>query len=107
MALTVDAEHPDRSRCAPGNCERILEALDEAGIRATFPVQHAATPTAPTPGGRAVDTPTAQGTRFWPLERGKDGVTLSRSGQYALGGTQGNQRCDPFRSPPSAGLGKG
>ena len=57
VALTVDAEHPDRRRCAPGNCERILEAPDEAGIRATFPVQHAATPTAPTPGGRAVDTP--------------------------------------------------
>ena len=36
-----------------------------------------------------------------------DGVTLSRSGQYARGGTQGNQRCDPFRRPPSAGLGKG
>jgi len=39
VALTVDAEHPDRSRCGPGNCERVLEALAKAGVRATFFLQ--------------------------------------------------------------------
>jgi peptidoglycan/xylan/chitin deacetylase (PgdA/CDA1 family) len=37
--LTIDAEHPDGSRCAPGNCQRILEQLDRAGVRATFFLQ--------------------------------------------------------------------
>jgi peptidoglycan/xylan/chitin deacetylase (PgdA/CDA1 family) len=39
IALTFDAEHPDRPRAAPGNADRILDALDQAGIRATFFVQ--------------------------------------------------------------------
>jgi len=39
VALTFDAEHPDRSRCAPGTQEGILDALDEAGLRATFFLQ--------------------------------------------------------------------
>jgi peptidoglycan/xylan/chitin deacetylase (PgdA/CDA1 family) len=39
VALTVDAEHPDRRSCAPGNIERILAVLDRAGIRATFFLQ--------------------------------------------------------------------
>jgi peptidoglycan/xylan/chitin deacetylase (PgdA/CDA1 family) len=39
VALTVDAEHPDGSRCAPGNCLRILGTLDQAGVRATFFLQ--------------------------------------------------------------------
>jgi hypothetical protein len=59
VALTVDAEPPDRRRCAPGNGERILEALDEAGIRATFPSNTRPPRPPPLPGGRAVDTPTA------------------------------------------------
>ncbi len=39
VALTFDAEHPDRPRCPPGNIERILDILAEAGVRATFFVQ--------------------------------------------------------------------
>jgi peptidoglycan-N-acetylglucosamine deacetylase len=39
VVLTIDAEHPDRSRCAPGNCLRILGSLDQAGVRATFFLQ--------------------------------------------------------------------
>lgn len=39
VALTFDAEHPDRPLCPPGNAEHILHALAEAGARATFFVQ--------------------------------------------------------------------
>lgn len=39
VALTFDAEHPDRPRCPPGNAERILDVLRSAGVRATFFVQ--------------------------------------------------------------------
>lgn len=39
IALTLDAEHPDRPLCPPGNIERILDALKAAGVRATFFVQ--------------------------------------------------------------------
>ena len=39
MALTFDAEHPDRPWCPPGNAERILETLEAKGVRATFFVQ--------------------------------------------------------------------
>jgi peptidoglycan/xylan/chitin deacetylase (PgdA/CDA1 family) len=39
VALTFDAEHPDRPLCPPGNAESILDALAEAGAAATFFVQ--------------------------------------------------------------------
>ena len=39
VALTLDAEHPDRPLCPPGNAERLLDALGEASIRVTFFVQ--------------------------------------------------------------------
>lgn len=39
IALTFDAEHPDRPVCPPGNAGRILQALRDAGARATFFVQ--------------------------------------------------------------------
>ena len=40
MALTFDAEHPDRPWCPPGNAERILgDARRGAGVRATFFLQ--------------------------------------------------------------------
>jgi peptidoglycan-N-acetylglucosamine deacetylase len=39
VALTFDAEHPDRPHCPPGNAERILDTLGEADARATFFVQ--------------------------------------------------------------------
>jgi peptidoglycan/xylan/chitin deacetylase (PgdA/CDA1 family) len=39
VALTFDAEHPDRPWCPPGNVERILDALAAADVRATFFVQ--------------------------------------------------------------------
>lgn len=39
VALTFDAEHPDRPLCPPGNIERILDALKAAGVRATFFIQ--------------------------------------------------------------------
>jgi peptidoglycan/xylan/chitin deacetylase (PgdA/CDA1 family) len=39
VALTFDAEHPDRPWCPPGNIERILDSLARANVRATFFVQ--------------------------------------------------------------------
>ena len=36
VALTFDAEHPDRPGCPPGNAERILDTLEGSGVRATF-----------------------------------------------------------------------
>lgn len=39
VALTFDAEHPDRPRCPPDAAERILGALREAGARASFFLQ--------------------------------------------------------------------
>jgi peptidoglycan-N-acetylglucosamine deacetylase len=39
VALTFDAEHPDRPWCPPGAVDRILDALADAGARATFFVQ--------------------------------------------------------------------
>ncbi|HEY2802464.1 MAG TPA: polysaccharide deacetylase family protein [Actinomycetota bacterium] len=39
VALTFDAEHPDRKGCRPGNADRILDALRDARATATFFVQ--------------------------------------------------------------------
>jgi peptidoglycan-N-acetylmuramic acid deacetylase len=39
VALTFDAEHPDRSNASPANAGRILDALAAADARATFFVQ--------------------------------------------------------------------
>ena len=39
VALTFDAEHPDRPHCPPGNAEHILDSLRDAGARATFFIQ--------------------------------------------------------------------
>jgi peptidoglycan-N-acetylglucosamine deacetylase len=39
VALTFDAEHPDRSWCPPGNAERILDALADRSVPATFFLQ--------------------------------------------------------------------
>lgn len=39
VALTLDAEHPDRSGCPPDAAERIFDALRDEGVRATVFVQ--------------------------------------------------------------------
>ena len=39
VALTFDAEHPDRPLCPPRNAERILDVLRDAGVRASFFIQ--------------------------------------------------------------------
>jgi peptidoglycan/xylan/chitin deacetylase (PgdA/CDA1 family) len=39
VALTFDAEHPDRPLCPPGNAEKILDALAETGVVASFFLQ--------------------------------------------------------------------
>jgi peptidoglycan-N-acetylglucosamine deacetylase len=39
IALTFDAEHPDREHCPPGNDERLLDSLEAADVRATFFLQ--------------------------------------------------------------------
>lgn len=39
VALTLDAEHPDRAWCPPGNAERVLDALRDDEARATVFVQ--------------------------------------------------------------------
>lgn len=39
VALTFDAEHPDRPNAVPGTTERILDALADGDVRATFFVQ--------------------------------------------------------------------
>jgi len=39
VALTLDAEHPDRPWCPPGNADAILDTLAEREVTATFFVQ--------------------------------------------------------------------
>ena len=39
VALTFDAEHPDRPHSPPGNTQRLLDVLDQGGVRATFFLQ--------------------------------------------------------------------
>ena len=39
IALTFDAEHPDRAHCPPGASERVVATLRTAGVRATFFLQ--------------------------------------------------------------------
>ncbi len=39
IALTFDAEHPDRERCPPGNQERLLDTLESTRVRGTFFLQ--------------------------------------------------------------------
>jgi len=39
VALTFDAEHPDRPWCPPGNAEHLLDVLAEQDTRATFFIQ--------------------------------------------------------------------
>ena len=39
VALTFDAEHPDRPQCPPGAPRRILDVLAHAGLRCTFFLQ--------------------------------------------------------------------
>ena len=39
VALTFDAEHPDRTSAPPGNAARILDTLGSEGVRATFFIQ--------------------------------------------------------------------
>jgi peptidoglycan-N-acetylglucosamine deacetylase len=39
VALTIDAEHPDRPHCPPGNERRLLDVLGEEGVRASFFLQ--------------------------------------------------------------------
>jgi peptidoglycan-N-acetylglucosamine deacetylase len=39
VALTFDAEHPDRASCPPGNEARILDTLATFSVRGTFFVQ--------------------------------------------------------------------
>ncbi len=39
IALTFDAEHPDRPRCRPGVQDELLDALDRLAVRATFFIQ--------------------------------------------------------------------
>ncbi len=39
VALTFDAEHPDRPWCPPGTAERILDTLRDEAVRATIFVQ--------------------------------------------------------------------
>ncbi len=39
VALTFDAEHPDRPNCAPGTADAILDALAERAVRGTFFLQ--------------------------------------------------------------------
>jgi len=39
VALTFDAEHPDRPGCPPGNADRILDILSDEDVRSTFFIQ--------------------------------------------------------------------
>ncbi len=39
VAITLDAEHPDRPWCPPANADRILDTLGDEGARATFFLQ--------------------------------------------------------------------
>lgn len=39
VALTLDAEHPDRATCGPGVEERLVALLEDLGVRTTFFLQ--------------------------------------------------------------------
>src|SRR5262249_17423118 len=39
VAMTFDAEHPDRSQCPPGTTERVLSAIRELELPSTFFLQ--------------------------------------------------------------------
>ncbi|MEA2520687.1 MAG: peptidoglycan-N-acetylmuramic acid deacetylase [Actinomycetota bacterium] len=39
MALTFDAEHPDRSRCPAGNADSIFDVLADEGVRTSVFIQ--------------------------------------------------------------------
>jgi peptidoglycan/xylan/chitin deacetylase (PgdA/CDA1 family) len=39
VAITFDAEHPDRPSCPPGNTDRLLDTIEAEHVRATFFVQ--------------------------------------------------------------------
>jgi peptidoglycan/xylan/chitin deacetylase (PgdA/CDA1 family) len=39
VAMTFDAEHPDRSQCPPGTAEKVLATLRELDLRSTFFLQ--------------------------------------------------------------------
>ena len=39
VALTFDAEHPDRPWCPPGNAEHVFDVLSAEGVKATFFIQ--------------------------------------------------------------------
>jgi peptidoglycan-N-acetylglucosamine deacetylase len=39
VAMTFDAEHPDRSQCPPGTQEKVLATLRELDLRSTFFLQ--------------------------------------------------------------------
>jgi peptidoglycan/xylan/chitin deacetylase (PgdA/CDA1 family) len=55
VALTFDAEHPDRPGCPPGNADVILDTLRDEGIRATFFVQGRWAEAAPVTAKRIAD----------------------------------------------------
>jgi peptidoglycan-N-acetylglucosamine deacetylase len=54
VALTFDAEHPDRPGCPPGAPDRILDTLEAAGARATFFIQGRWAEAYPATAGRIV-----------------------------------------------------
>ncbi len=39
VAMTFDAEHPDRAQCPPGTTERVLATVRELDVRSTFFLQ--------------------------------------------------------------------
>jgi peptidoglycan-N-acetylglucosamine deacetylase len=55
VALTFDAEHPDRSHCPPGNEQGLLDTLSREGVRATFFLQGRWVLSHPDPARRVAD----------------------------------------------------
>jgi peptidoglycan/xylan/chitin deacetylase (PgdA/CDA1 family) len=55
VALTLDAEHPDRPWCPPGNADRIFAVLRERGVRVTVFVQGRWAESFPTTARRIAD----------------------------------------------------
>ena len=112
VALTFDAEHPDRPWCPPGNAERILDTLRDAAVRATFFVQGRWAEAYPTTARRIADEGHLVGHHShyharMPLLLGGGFADDIADGQAAIEAARGVDPRPWFRCPFGAGADDG
>jgi peptidoglycan/xylan/chitin deacetylase (PgdA/CDA1 family) len=108
VALTFDAEHPDRPWCPPGNAERILDVLAGTGTMATFFVQGRWAQAYPTTARRIADEGHLVGHHShyharMPLLLGGGFGSDIADGAEAIAGATGVDPAPWFRCPFGAG----